>query len=467
MVLFLISFINGADCLDLEFTVVNEDVTDNSSFGLKLKSFAGHPGDFWGIYQNTTLTYDNSKFTNLGSDFFDFSEIPNDNTHTWLINASIVGNFLFNVSVINSSDEVCNMNLSVNVLPSVIVPNVTSSFRNFENVMVVGDNYTFSLVLNNSGYGDAHNVSGFLRSLENLTLSSSNFSLDKISNRSERLIDYTMNSIVCGGNSLEVIGHSYNDSVGEIMLPVEMIRESFNVVGSEIDVLESTFTFIKTGTKPVTSVTFNVSVKNIGELNSTNSSIKFYYDSYSKLISEVLIGDMSINETKNVSFVWNSPSSGNHVIKTEVASLNECPSLNREDMGSVVSIPSTSSGGSSGGGGGSSGNEVIEEVDLDLDEINSSDNELNDTNNLNLTDDTASDNESNEDLDLDFDENELSDIFNLNVSNNTNDNENSSTSSFGGNMLKGQSFFIGLIFVIGLLIWIGISIFKRKKIFKE
>lgn len=362
--LFLMNIGFGAICNDISFNT-SSTIYDNSSFIMTLESLDGTPLNPWLNYSNVTLSYNVSVFDNLDNDFIDLenSAVIVENFE-FLANTS--GNFTLSAQLFNSTIN-CFVNTTIEVFPSVLDPNLNVSSSGLGAILNISETYNFNLILNNSGLGIAYNISGNLASVGNISFGTSIINENIINNNSVLSIANNMTPNFCGATTIDVQILDYFNAKGIFIDSFIEEVSSFNIIGSDIDVLENSFSYIDNNDG---SFNLNISIKNIGNLNASNVYVSFYNGDYNNLIQRVFIGNISINESIEVISQGTGFLSGTYSILTKVEATNECPSGNQETIPTNMILDVTSDDDNGGGSSGSGSSSSTTYINVDFKNYN-------------------------------------------------------------------------------------------------
>lgn len=349
--------VHADDCPDAYIQLISTDPIVGEPFSIKLVVTSGTPPQPWSSYQNATLTSSPS-LTIIGQSppvdttngFVNLSSWLNP--FVWQLNATTSGNYNINVTLMNASTT-CIENITVFVDSIYGTPHITLSMPDILNV-TAKQTHPFNLILNNTGTGNAYNITGFWGSNDNVQPAS--FSINELFNSSSTTQSFNIQTSYCTLNKIITATVNYRDALNNPMTPVN-VSDSFNVVGS--DLMIESFTLDDYRVRVGDTVRFNIAVKNNDRntSNATNVNVTIYRDS--SVLATINLGNVSVGETKSGTATWRASNAGTNIALTAVVdSDQECNNWDNNIATQYITVISTITDEDGGAGGGVGEREV-------------------------------------------------------------------------------------------------------------
>ncbi len=278
--------------------------------------------------------------------------------YKWKFNCTTAGTYQFNLTVNDTtSNDTCFKTLTVQLSGMVYDPQL-SLLMPLSMQVIANIAESFVITINNTGDGDAYNVSGYL-DVSNAQLNSTSINVAIINNHSSKQLVYTLTSGVCGSNSLAAHITNYYNEIGELM-PSVSNSTSFVVVGSMLEISKFDVWFnnnkLSDGNQidQFDTITVNVTVKNNGNYYANATVVEIYEDD--NLRATINIGNIDAGASKSGTADIKVQHSGNVVIKAIAKSLTACSNSPYDNTASislnVIAASTTEEEGETGAGGG-------------------------------------------------------------------------------------------------------------------
>ncbi|MBT7902311.1 hypothetical protein HN587_00485 [Candidatus Woesearchaeota archaeon] len=250
-------------------------------------------------------------------------------TNSWTVNSSATGNLLSNVKIIG----LCEKNFTIKIINQVEDPNIEINLSEIPE-LTLGTSHEFNVTLNNTGLGNATEISGILSTATNSAIIPDSFSNFNLEPNTSKTDSYMITPTQCGTDTLTILVNNYKNENSELMVPV-LKEATYSVTGSDI-----AFTTIsaENNFKEGENFEVNFTIENLKNINASDIIVNFYKN-------ESLLGSKSINllvannqSEHTISLSGDSFHAGNHTLKASIESLNECSSKNNEIEFEVTNI---------------------------------------------------------------------------------------------------------------------------------
>ncbi len=333
---------------DVSFTTPSSSVEQYSLFNVVLSTTAGSPSNPWGNYINSTLNTDSLAIQN-GTSFLDFLTSPGNESasYTWKINASVsVGaTKLLNLTVQNSTNDLCEKTLSLNVVEATD-PTINLTTDDLNTTVPANKPFVYTVNASNTGNENATNLTievftSEINSTKNLTV---------LANGSSTAQTFTLTPLTCRSFDLTT-KISYFDTAGSSKSPVQSTDQ---IIVNSSDLLLNTFSLSASSVTEGSVVTFSAEVKNIAERNSTGFNVTFYRGSVSssnKLVVASSTDPLGFLQSRNVSTNWTSTGAGSPTILAVVDAFDGDCDLNNTQKSASLTINAAVTNTNNGGGG--------------------------------------------------------------------------------------------------------------------
>lgn len=254
--------------------------------------------------------------------------------YTWEVNCSNPGEY--NITAFVKEDNNCTLSKTLSFAPVVFDPNLDTSVSILGTALINNTN-ALNLSLNNTGKGNAINISGSITSQNSATLSLDLVTESLLTNNTiTTLTNYTVTPTKCGQDLITFNIQNHYNELGSLMMPTSS-STLMTVIGSDLiipqidvssySVLENHF------------VTVNATIKNSGNAIPNNTKILFLCNNTTIYESYLNNSDLEPNEETTVAFNTKlNYSAGNYSISAKLYSTQECDTVNDYKESRMIDI---------------------------------------------------------------------------------------------------------------------------------
>ena len=307
-----------------------------------------NPQNPWGDFKNATVAFPGSGVLNLSQSLVNLTALTTG-SYVWDFNLTAAGIHQFSVNVKNSTSS-CDLNLNY-TSTLVTDPSLSASLTDLSELKANIDS-AFDVILNNSGLGNAINLTIKVESnaFSTVEKSISNFTANTVNTTS-----FTLNPTQCLSTELKTY-ITYNNEAGD-SFALSTLTDSFVVNGS--DLVIDQFNLSESSVTEGSQVTFSVAVNNTGQKSAEGFNVTFYRSSVSaanKIAEIVNTETINLLEKKPVSVSWTTTGTGtSDVIAVAKSASGECNTANSQ-LSKSLTVNAQSRGGGPSGDGPSSPN---------------------------------------------------------------------------------------------------------------